>query len=331
MSLHLTSAVFATMLLASFIVAPAATKTSQLNNDTSLPVKYSAKILPKGDNICPSTDEQEASFAEIDQEINTLIRNTVMPILQCPGINPQHPAVSCLEITECDPRLPSGYYWINTTTHVQVYCDMDMERCSNGTGGWTRVTFLNMTDPTQQCLTGWTEVTDPARSCSRMNGSLCSSVEFNTHGIQYTHVLGRAIGYEKDSPDAFDRSLSGIPFGDINTPYVDGMSITHGMPREHIWTFAGHHAELNRCPCDSNNYTAPSFVGEDYFCEEGGPFWDGEGCSSSSSPCCTYNNPPWFCKQLPQVTTDEIEIRLCADQSIENENVPINLLEIYIQ
>ena len=57
----------------------------------------------------------------------------------------------------------------------------------------------------------------------------------------------------------------------------------------------------------------PSYVDNDYFCEIGVPpgqpwndntfyvndtLWDGEGCGPIST-CCTFNNPPWFCKQLP--------------------------------
>ena len=54
----------------------------------------------------------------------------------------------------------------------------------------------------------------------------------------------------------------------------------------------------------------------DYFCELGvppseayrtskfyadDPLWDWQGCSPTSS-CCIFNNPPWFCKQLSQMT-----------------------------
>jgi len=28
------------------------------------------------------------------------------------------------------------------------------------------------------------------------------------------------------------------------------------------------------------------------------PLWDGEGCRPTSSGCCQFNNPPWFCKHL---------------------------------
>ena len=59
------------------------------------------------------------------------------------------------------------------------------------------------------------------------------------------------------------------------------------------------------------------------------PLWDGQGCGTST--CCTFSNPPWFCKQLPQATTDDIEIRLCGTyyESVTQEDTPIELMEIY--
>ena len=41
--------------------------------------------------------------------------------------------------------------------------------------------------------------------------------------------------------------------------------------------------------------------------------------------------PPWFSVQLPAPTTDMIEVSICADESTDNEDTPIELLEIYVQ
>ncbi len=88
----------------------------------------------------------------------------------------------------------------------------------------------------------------------------------------------------------------------------------------------------------------PEFVGNDYFCDSGAhdkvpapstfypddPLWDGSGCGLAST-CCTFNNPSFFNKVLPQTTTDDIEVRLCADEDgITNEDSPIELIELYI-
>ena len=163
------------------------------------------------------------------------------------------------------------------------------------------------------------------------------STTFPVHGIEYSQVCGRIIGYQYGSPDAFYNQVT------LDDDYVDGISLTHGqLPRQHIWTFAAAW-HVNGCPC-SHNYTrgAPSFIGQDYFCETGhrdqwevifypdDPLWDGQGCGGTST-CCSFNNPPWFCKQLPQPTTDDIELRLCGDGDIVNEDTPLETVEIYIK
>jgi len=39
---------------------------------------------------------------------------------------------------------------------------------------------------------------------------------------------------------------------------------------------------------------------------------------------------PWFYKQLPQDTTDDIEVRICAYQETLNEDTPVELIKLYI-
>ena len=137
------------------------------------------------------------------------------------------------------------------------------------------------------------------------------------------------------------------------------MSITHGLPgsREHIWTFAaalGDNCTDNihvLCPCSNVNltwrYQVPSFIGNDYFCESGhhsangfcfggytiyysdDPLWDGQNCAPSST-CCELNNPPWFCKTLPQPTSDDLEIRQCHWNG-GDEDTLISLIDIYMK
>jgi len=77
--------------------------------------------------------------------------------------------------------------------------------------------------------------------------------------------------------------------------------------------------------------TAPSFVGNDYFCERAvtasDRLWDGQG-EMASPPGVT---APWFCKQLPQITTDDIEVRICGDEPTVNEDTPVEIIELYIR
>ena len=204
-----------------------------------------------------------------------------------------------------------------------------------------------MTDPSQQCPDGFRQVTRttaPLRTCGRP-ATGCVSTTFPVYGIEYSQVCGRVIGYQFASTDAFHLQMA------VDSTYVDGVSLTHGQsPRQHIWTFVAAVDEIqsNRdvCPCTRPDlpYTGgvPPFIGQDYFCETGSrdryqiifypddPLWDGQGCGGSST-CCSFNNPPWFCKQLPQPTNDDIELRLCGDEDTNNEDTPLEMVEIYIK
>jgi hypothetical protein len=60
--------------------------------------------------------------------------------------------------------------------------------------------------------------------------------------------------------------------------------------------------------------------------------WSPVGWAQCEGTCCNgTNSPPWFTVQLPAPTTDVIEVSICADESIDTEDTPIELLEIYVQ
>ena len=211
---------------------------------------YSATALEGGEQVCPPEEQLEIARAEIGQDIRNTIRNDVL----CPGQVQENPAVSCLEISQCiNFQLPSEYYWItgSSGTAVQVYCDMDREcSCSSASvGGWSRVAYLNMTDPTHQCPPAWREITEPVRTCGRTNETLthpgpfqdgggCSSAHFGVNGILYSHICGRVVGYQVASPDGF-RAYSASAYTRLEDPFVDGVILTHGTEKQHIWTFSG--------------------------------------------------------------------------------------------
>ena len=39
----------------------------------------------------------------------------------------------------------------------------------------------------------------------------------------------------------------------------------------------------------------------------------------------------WFCKQLSQPTTDDIELEMCGHSPFTNEDTPLEIVEIYVQ
>ena len=217
-----------------------------------------------------------------------------------------------------------------------------------GTGGWRRVAYLNMTDPNTYCPSGWQLTSHSKRTCGRVSGGYglsCDSVFFPVSGGDYSSVCGSIIAYQYGQIDGFELYHDGRATT-IEQPYVCGVSLTHGSPRQHIWTFAAGSSEAqptweDACPCDASiSITIPPFVGEDYFCESGDlsgspvgnfylddPLWDGEGCSSNSS-CCSFNKPPYFTQQLPSPTSDPIEARLCR---LGLDDSPVEFMELYVK
>lgn len=196
-----------------------------------------------------------------------------------------------------------------------------------------------MIDPSQQCPDPWVEdnLTGASRTCSRPENGMgnCLSVSYPTNGVYYNNVCGRSIGYQQGTPDAFF-------IQPLDGSYVDGLSITYGSPRQHIWSFAAGLTE-DRCFCGDPSISfgspPPSFVENNYFCASGNavaefvgfdvifsddPLWDGMNCPFND--CCEFNTPPWFNVQLPAATTDSIEVRLCLDEPTSNENVYVQLL-----
>ena len=51
----------------------------------------------------------------------------------------------------------------------------------------------------------------------------------------------------------------------------------------------------------------------------------------SLNACCAFNNPPWFMKELSSSTTDDIEMRLCADSGRNDEDITVELIELYVR
>ena len=252
--------------------------------------------------------------------------------LGSPGHYQHYPAASCAAALLYNPSSPSGHYWVRSSNGsvIRVYCDMTRS-CGNSTRGWMRVAELDMTNSSTQCPTGLRSRSD-FNICTCAIDSItgkCSSVTFFTSNIEFSRVCGKFRAYQFGETSAFSTSLS------IDTHYVDGISLTHGRPRRHIWTFAAALDDTSLCPCNNETIQTPGFVGNDYFCDtgnirDGDSLWDGEGCSAGSA-CCSFNNPPWFYKQLPQPTTDDIEMRVCRDGYNFNEDVVIETVDIYIQ
>ncbi len=168
---------------------------------------------------------------------------------------------------------------------------------------------------------------------------------YSTRGMQYSKVCGRVIAYQFGRPEGFIQRIN-----NIDSYYIHGLSLTHGFPRKHVWSFVNAREETDPytvflCPCMLSNssawpYSIPSFVGNNYFCATAthdfpinqltdNPLWNGVKCLGNNT-CCQFNQPPWFCRTLPAPTTDDLEVRICADEHTFDENTYIiSNLDLY--
>ena len=274
---------------------------NQFNNG-SIPHAYEAKVIERSNQTCPAT---ETVRKEIHEEIIGLL-------------NPDKYRYTC-----------------------------------GGTDGWARIAYLNMSDSSHECPGELRETTrSVGRLCGRGLGFnydiragryICKSAIFPSNGTHYSSVCGRAIAYQHASAYTFGSTSS-----NIDEYYADGLSLTHGPvgAREHIWTFVTTGNEVaSGCPCNptsGSSVVVPSFMEENYFCESGNydsglrafydePLWDGDGCFLPENNCCSFNNPPYFTRQLPASTSDDIELRDCMFSSYYGADTLIELIELYIK
>ncbi len=284
-----------------------------------------------------------------------------------PGESFYFPAISCRYLKYQYPTMPSGFYWLlldPTTPPVRRFCDMWLI-CGNVIGGWMRVGHLDTNDVTFTCPTGQKprENTlseyDPSvpsdcfletfRTCvidSDQDNS-CSTTSYSIE-LSYDKVCGRVIGYQYGNLTGFHDLSSNSSYVDpfTNQFYVDGISITHGNPRQHIWTFAAASNE-NKCPCGHSNasrVSPPPFVGDNYFCDSavesgppqariypGDPLWDGVGCNQTPNGCCLFSRHSYFYREIANKTSDYITVTMCREHNSSQADLGIQILDLLVQ
>ena len=210
-----------------------------------------------------------------------------------------------------------------------------------------------MTHPDEKCPDALKlHTSNSLRLCGKKTGDSCNSIIIPTHGQHYQEVRGVVKAYQFGSPDAFQTKKH----GNIDSIYVDGISITHGKsPRKHIWTYAIGYRHYNNGADRFSKYTCPStggrsqpaFVGDDYFCSSGNPGNSGQkygrwgpvfyptllwcNIQGDCSDDCGENDLH-FCKKLDKPTTDNLEIRVCTDENLGyNEDIRIKYMDFYIR
>ena len=311
-------------------------------------------------SACPTQAGLSAVTNQIGSNMGALL-STFQNCLASLGTAQDKPATSCQQIYSTNNSRPNGQYWVTSATGnaVLVYCRFDAFTSFSSfspliNNGFVALSSLNMLDASQPpCpvplkLYTSSGVAGLGRLCYKNLGISCVSLTIPTFGLSYQTVCGKVAGYEIGSGNGFRTSAS----NNLDSYYVDGISITYGNPRSHIWTYAAGISQVtgggvpasDTCPCTSTQSQAPpSFVGNNYYCESGNPgtswsnvlyndlLWDGKNCGTASASCCTDQRQPWFCNRLSSSNVGDLEMRVCTDQDITNEDFAIQSFEFYIQ
>ncbi len=267
------------------------------------------------------------------------------------GLTPSLPAASCTEIYENNADPQNSLYFI-PNGDTKSFCRFDLQTSGKlDQYGWQLLTLLNMSNPDTNCPSEFQMITHESgvRYCRKsFNGNGCTSITYPHINRPIKRLYGRVHGIQRGTPDIedvlFNRGIEG--------DYIDGISLTYGRnSRQHIWSFIGYtSAAYPNCPCSTNAArTTPSYIGENYFCESGtadlevdpaetfvnDPIWDGQNCESTQDPgCCTrgdLGNGEWFYREFTVPFTPDVELRICTDGTIDDEDIGLQLLELYFQ
>ena len=294
-------------------------------------------------NTLPDLKDTITSTAGMADDIT----ETVQKLLELQNASSIFKPVSCSNIKAVLPNSTTGFYYINGIT---IYCNMDT--LCNDNGGWMRIGYLDMTLPIHSCPSSLTQYEEGDYRLCRRPGIGCHSIILDNNGISYSQICGKVTAYQYRAPDAVrDRGTHSL----LNTNYLDGISITRGFNREHVWSlivgyveFSSRATNPSSCPCFTGG-SVPTFIGNNYYCESGNPavatsssffassayindaLWDGQNCRSDETPCCTAPGQPWFHRDYDNITNDYVELRVCGDEGPIDEDAMLSGYEIYVK
>ena len=200
-------------------------------------VGFSPRVLRSPDDeSCVTESQRNAVRSRVKNQLQGILKESIAPKLCQSGVYENIPTASCADIhRDC----PSGNYWLSgdNAEPIRTYCTSNDNRCCHGNDRkWMRIGYLNMSEPEASCPNGWRTINQPVRSCRRYTDSYVNSVTYSSNGIAYSRVCGRIVAYQYGTPEAFSHYTQSPTSYTLDSRYVDGISVTYGSPRQHIWT-----------------------------------------------------------------------------------------------
>ena len=248
------------------------------------------------------------------------------------GIQALHIFDSCVATLKLSVLLPSGIYKIRSgNTSIDEYCSTSIAfSCNDIPGRWKRIAYLNTDENPVTCPDGFEVRSDTSTPplCRRMDTSAgCSSVIYPSNGASYSQVCGTVRVHPAGTPDGFNTMA-------LSSLYADGVSLTYGNSsnRRHIWTYTAVIYIDSSRECDICNYKRHVYPGNNFTCFTA-RCYDGVSCypdtlwGNEVQQC--FGNETFY-RQLSESTTDDIEMKVCRDQSRLDEDILLSFVEMFV-
>ena len=214
---------------------------------------------------------------------------------------------------------------------------MAIQECGTYSSSWRDIAYIDTTvistanDQCQQYGLRPVNRDNNQVACGKPDGEPCFTLTLDING-KYSHVCGRVRGYQLKETRGFEVEPEDNK-DDINLHYADGVLITRGNPRQHLWTYAAS-TSTHDCPCsnpDSRLPYTPTVTGANYSCEStrtdwDQPLWDRPKHTDADDNCTIHVNG-WFYQNVEE-TDESIEVRWCGP---EKDDIVTDKLQIWVQ